>query len=337
MSQINVKDIKLTTIQVVGNKTRGEGMSAALTLADVSGSSDFLIKLIEKSFTMDDLKCFSYIESVELNPVYQFASKIFDDKEAFLKQSVNMATYLYDQSVHPNIRSGELYVLLMECEYKKNTVEAIAILKSEKKDPFLATNNDGREISVRTIYGTGLKGLDKGCLILNTERENGYIVGTVDNTNNGSDAQYWTESFLHVKDCDDDYHQTVKLMEMCKGFVKQQNDISDVERAVVAKKTADVFAAGDTIHVDDLADMICQDEKQKLEFVAYRESFEKQNGGFANEVNVVKKAAIRKPVTKMTTLKLGADFEVKVLNPEAKIEGGVEKKSGKKYCTLYYE
>ena len=108
MSQISVKNIKLATIQMVGNKTRGEGLSAALTLADVSGSSDFLTKLIEKSFTMDDLKCFSYIESVDLNPVYQFASKIFDDNEAFLKQSVNMATYLYDQSVHPNIRSGEL-------------------------------------------------------------------------------------------------------------------------------------------------------------------------------------------------------------------------------------
>ena len=132
MSQISVKNIKLATIQMVGNKTRGEGLSAALTLADVSGSSDFLTKLIEKSFTMDDLKCFSYIESVDLNPVYQFASKIFDDNEAFLKQSVNMATYLYDQSVHPNIRSGELYVLLLECEYKKNAVEAIAILKSEK-------------------------------------------------------------------------------------------------------------------------------------------------------------------------------------------------------------
>ena len=211
MSQISVKNIKLATIQMVGNKTRGEGLSAALTLADVSGSSDFLTKLIEKSFTMDDLKCFSYIESVDLNPVYQFASKIFDDNEAFLKQSVNMATYLYDQSVHPNIRSGELYVLLLECEYKKNAVEAIAILKSEKKDPFLATDNDGREISVRTIYGTGTKGLDKGCLILNVDREKGYVVGTVDNTNNGSDAQYWTDSFLHVTDCDDDYHQTVKL------------------------------------------------------------------------------------------------------------------------------
>ena len=333
---IKINKIELATIQVVGNKTRGEGMSGALTLADVSKSSDFLIKLIEKSFTMDDLKCFSYIESVELNPVYQFASKIFDDNETFLKQSVNMATYLYDQSVHPNIRSGELYVLLLECEYKKKPVEAIAILKSEKKDPFLATDNDGREISIRTIYGTGLKGLDKGCLILNTERENGYIVGTVDNTNNGSDAQYWTDSFLHVKDCDDDYHQTLKLMEMCKGFVKQQDTISDVERAIVAKKTADVFAAGDTIQVDSLADMICQDDKQKQEFAAYRDSFEKQNGGFADKVNVVKKASLRKPVTKMTTLKLGVDFEVKVLNPEAIIEGGVDKKSGKKYYKLYY-
>lgn len=337
MSQISVKNIKLATIQMVGNKTRGEGLSAALTLADVSGSSDFLTKLIEKSFTMDDLKCFSYIESVDLNPVYQFASKIFDDNEAFLKQSVNMATYLYDQSVHPNIRSGELYVLLLECEYKKNAVEAIAILKSEKKDPFLATDNDGREISVRTIYGTGMKGLDKGCLILNVDRENGYAVGTVDNTNNGSDAQYWTDSFLHVTDRDDDYHQTVKLMEMCKGFVKQQDCFSDVERAIAAKRTADVLAAGYTIQVDALAELICGNEAQKQEFSTYREAFEKQNGGFAEEVNVVKKAALRKPVTKMTTLKLGADFEVKVLNPEAKIEGGVDKKSGKKFYTLYYE
>ena len=334
MSQIIVKYIKKATIQVVGNKTRGEGLSAALTLANVSESSDFLTKLIEKSFTMDDMKCFTYIESLESNPVYQFVSKIFDDEAAFLKQSVNIATFLYDQSVHPNIRSGELYVLLIECEYKKKVVEAIAILKSEKKDPFLATDNDGREISVRTIYGTGLKGLDKGCLILNIERENGYLISTVDNTNNGNDAQYWTDSFLHVTNCEDDYHQTVKLMEMCKGFVKQQ---AELDGAIMAKKTANVFATGETIQVEMLADMICQKEEQKQEFAAFRQLFEKENGGFADEVKVVKKTALRKPVTKLTTLKLGADFEVKVLNPEAKIEGGVDKKSRKKYYTLYYE
>lgn len=331
---IKVNKIEAATIQIVGNKTRGEGLSSAYTLADVSDCNDFLVQLIEKSFPMDDLKCFTYIESLELNPVYQFVSKIFDDREEFLKQSVNIATFLYDQSVHPNIRSGELYVLLMQCEYKRNTLEAIAILKSEKKDPFLATDNDGRDITVRTIYGTGLKGLDKGCLILNTDRENGYLVGTIDNTNNGSDAQYWTESFLHVTNCEDDYHQTVRLMDMCKGFVKQQ---SELEGAIMAKKAADVFAAGETLQVELLSDMICQDEKQKEEFAAFRQSFEEEHGCFAEEVNVVKKAAIRKPVTKLTTLKLGSDFEVKVLNPSAKIEGGIDPGSGKNYYKLFYE
>lgn len=322
---IKVKEIKMATIQVVGNKTRGEGLSGASVLADVTASEVFLKQLIEKSFTMDDLKCFSYIESVELNPVYQFVSKIFDDGSAFLKQSVNIATFLYDQSIHPNIRSGELYVLLLDCEYKKETVGAIAILKSERKDPFLATDNDGREISVRTIYGTGLKGLDKGCLVLNIDREKGYVVGTVDNTNNGNDAQYWTDSFLHVSDCDDDYHQTVKLMDMCKGFVKQQEEL---EGAIIAKKTVDAFAAGEMIRIDALADMICQNEEQRKAFENYRQSYEAEHGDFAEEVGVVKKASLRKPVTKLTTLKLGADFEVKVLSPDARIETG-EDKNGK--------
>lgn len=331
---IKVKSIKLATIQVVGNKKRGEGLSGAMALADVSASEDFLKQLIEKSFIMNDLKCFSYIENVELNPMYQFVTKIFDNHEAMVRQAVNIATYLYDQSLHPNIRSGELYVLLIDCEYKKQTLEAIAILKSEKKDPFLATDNDGMEISVRTVYGTGLKGLDKGCLILNTERENGYVIGTVDNTNNGSDAQYWEDSFLHVTDLEDDYHQTAKLMEMCKEFIKQQED---VDVAIMAKKSTDMFAAGETLQMDELAERICQNEEQKENFAVFRKNFEKERGMLVSEVNIVKDAALRRSLSKLTTLKLGANFEVKVLNPDARIEKGVDKATGEMYYTLYYQ
>lgn len=321
---------------MVGNKTRGDGFSSAIVLADVTDSSEFLSKLIEKSFTMDDLKCFTYIDSVELNPVYKFVSRIFDDHEDFLKQSVNIATFLYDQSLHPNIRSGELYVLLIDCEYKKSIVEAVAILKSEKKDPFLTTDNDGREISVRTVYGTGLKGLDKGCLVLNMERENGYIVGTIDNINNGSDAQYWTDSFLHVTARDDDYHQTVKLMDMCTGFVQQLKEHSEVDSVIAAKKTAELMKTSETVQVDDLADLLCQNAEQKQAFDTYRQSFEEEHGSFADEINVVSKVASRKPVSRMNILKLGNDFEVKVLNPDADIESGVDDLSGKRFYTLYY-
>jgi len=331
---IKVKEIKKATIQVVGNKTRGEGLSAATALADVNGSSEFLTKLVEKSFTMDDVKQFSYIESVELNPVYQFVSMMFDDKEAFLKQSVNIATFLYDHSIHPNIRSGELYVLLLECQYMKESVEAVAILKSEKKDPFLATDNDGREISVQTIYGTGLKGLAKGCLVLNVEREKGYVVGTVDNTNNGSDAQYWTDSFLHVTNCEDDYHQTLKLTEMLTEFSKQVAEQSAAEGAVMAKKATELLKRGEAVQVEELAERICTNNEQCEQFAAFRQEFEEEHGGLAREVNVVAKAASRKPVTRMNTLRISDEFEVKVLNPEARIEPGSDE--GGRYWKLYW-
>lgn len=337
MSQIKVKEIKMATIQVVGNKTRGEGLSAATMLADVSDSRDFMTKLIEKSFLMDDLKCFSYVESVELNPVYQFVSKIFDDNEAFLKQSVNIATFLYDQSLHPNIRNGELYVLLAQCEYKKQLVDAVAILKSEKKDPFLATDNDGLEITARTMYGTGLKGLDKGCLVLNMERENGYVVGTVDNVNNGTDAQYWTDNFLHVTNCDDDYHQTAKLTEMLTDYSKIVKEESVMEGAIVAKRAVELLKTEEVVRVDELADKLFDTDEQKRDFEDFRRSYEEENGGFAEEVTVIAKAASRKPVTRMNVLRLGNDFEVKVLNPNAEIEKGVDKASGKEYYTLYFD
>ena len=126
-------------------------------------------------------------------------------------------------------------------------------------------------------------------------------------------------------------------MEMCTGFVAQLKEQSVAESAIAAQKTAEAFLMGETIQIDDLGDMICQNEEQKQAFKTYRQSFEQKFGNFSEKVNVVKKATNNKPLKRMSTMKLGSDFEVKVLNPEAKIEGGVDKKSGKKYYTLYYK
>lgn len=57
-------------------------------------------------------------------------------------------------------------------------------------------------------------------------------------------------------------------------------------------------------------------------------------GEFAEEVNVVAKAASRKPVTRMNTLRIGNAFEVKVLNIEARMEQG--KDDGGRYWKLYW-
>jgi len=70
------------------------------------------------------------------------------------------------------------------------------------------------------------------------------------------------------------------------------------------------------------------------DFLAYRETYEQDHGPLSLEVKVKPKAVKRKNVTKMNTLRLGSDFEVKVLKSTAQLEKGVEK--GKKYYKLYY-
>ena len=131
MNKINIKRIKASTIQVIGNKTREEGVSFATRLTDLSSSEEFIKQFVENSFKTVDQKQFTYIDNLELNPVYNFVSKIFSNNELFIKQSVNLATYLYEQSLHPNIKSGEFYTILLDCIVDNEMIEALLLLKSE--------------------------------------------------------------------------------------------------------------------------------------------------------------------------------------------------------------
>lgn len=331
-----IGNIKAAVVQRVGNKSNEDGVSFSNDVCQMDGVEEPFLKLINSAFKFSDWKQFYYIDDLELNPTYRFVTKIFDDETCIVQQANNLARHLYEQSIHPNIKIGEFYVVLLDnCEIDGKSAQAIGLFKSELRETVLTVKMENNRLVLSSEMGMSLKKLEKGCIVFNVDRENGYKVAVVDNTGSNTDAHYWVDNFLHVRNCNDDYHETERLMEMCTGFVAQLKEQSVVESAVAAKKTAEVFSTGEPIQVDVLADMICQNEEQKQAFKAYKQSFEQEYGDFQNEVNVVKKATNNKPVKRMNTLKLGSDFEVKVLNPEAKIEHG-EDKNGKEWCKLYY-
>ena len=109
-----------------------------------------------------------------------------------------------------------------------------------------------------------------------------------------------------------------------------------MDSAITAKKTVELLKSEEVLQINELANIICDSEEQKKAFEAYRQTYEEEHGSFNNEVNVVPKAANRKPVTKMNILKLGKDFEVKIINPNADIVAGEDNVKGKNYYTLYY-
>ena len=327
--------IKAAVVQRVGNKSNEDGVSFSDSLCQLDGVEEYLLEVINASFKFDDWRQFYYIDDLELNPAYRFVSKIFENESAIIKQANNLARHLYEQSIHPNIKIGELYVVLLEgCEVDGVETNAIGLFKSELHETVLTVKMENNRLVLSPEIGMSLKKLEKGCIVFNVEKEKGYKVVVVDNTLSNKDAHYWVDNFLHVRNCDDDYHQTERLTEMCKKFVEKVSEQSAVDGAIIAKKATELLKSVEKLTVDNLPELLCQNDEQKVEFAAYRKSFEEENGALNDEVVLVKKAVNYKPVTRMNTLRVGDEFDVKVLNPEARMEQGSDDKG--KFWKLYY-
>ena len=125
---------KYATVQMVGNKADGEGITFATEVEDLSLAVDFLTILVKNVFKFEVLSQFDCIDSLDLNPTYRFIKAIFEKEDEFVKQSNNLARHLYDQSIHPNIKNGEFYVIyLTDCGINDDSVDGILLLKTEIK------------------------------------------------------------------------------------------------------------------------------------------------------------------------------------------------------------
>lgn len=321
-----IGNIKSAVVQRVGNKSKEDGVAFSDSLCQVGGVEEYLLSVIKASFRFDDWKRFYYIDDLKMNPTYRFVSKIFENESSMVKQANNLARHLYEQSIHPNIKIGEFYVVLLEgCEVDGIATNAIGLFKSELHETVLTVKMENNQLVLSPEIGMNLKKLEKGCIVFNVEKEQGYKVAVVDNTGSNTDAHYWVDNFLHVCNCEDDYHQTERLAELCRGFVEKVSEQSALDGVIIAKKATEMLKITETLALADLADVICLNEEQKQEFETYRKSFEEESGALNDEVVLVKKAVSYKPVSRMNVLKIGKDFEVKVLNPEARIEHGEDK------------
>ncbi len=336
---IKIGNISATVVQRVGNKSLGDGIAFSNELCPMDAVESHLIKLINASFKFDDLKQFNAIDSVEFNMVYRFVSKIFEYTNTIIDQSNNLARHLYEQSIHPNIKVGEFYVVYFkDCCYGDEIVDAIGLFKSESRETVLKVFYENNSLRFQPEDGISLKKLDKGCLIFNTCKEEGYKVAVVDNTNSGNDAHYWVDNFLHVIDCDDDYHSTIQIEGFCSGFIKQlQCDGEALYSASKAKNIAQILASANSVTQNQIDTVFCDTEEHTRKFNDYKVKYEESHGVIPKEFTPHKDAIKRKTVTKLNSVKLGADFELKILNPNADIEKGFDSEKNRNYVKLFFD
>ncbi len=344
---IDITNCNLNNIiaHIVGNKTNGEDILLADNVLDVSEYrlKEILIKYFLYSFIDTEYYSFSFSNNdFELNPIFQFASKIFSDEKNFKEQSMNIANLLYNTSLHPQIKSGDLFIATFSnIKFENEPVKAIGIFKSENRQSFLKLNASKNNFSLYYDEGINVDKLDKGCLILNISKDEGYKVCIIDKLNKSREAQFWKEVFLNVTACKDEYHQTNHFLNITKQYVtKQLSDDFEVTKADqidLLNRSVEYFKTHESFDKKEFEKEVFQDAVIIKSFRNYDENYRQENEIELNDTFDISQQAVKKQARVFkSVLKLDKNFHIYIHGNRELIEQGVEK-DGRKFYKIYFQ
>jgi len=253
-----------------------------------------------------------------------------------------MAKYLYEKSVHPQIKGGELYVayfknVLLEDEM----VDAIGIFKSESKSQFFKVEQEGNRFKVAQDYGISEEKLDKGCLIFNTEENEGYKVCIVDNVSKGDEARYWKDDFLGLTTCNDDYHKTNNFMSLCKSYIKEQMPeefvVEKTAQIDMLNKSVEFFKKHEQFDFKEFSTEVMQEPLLMKSFERYKGDYEQQNQMTVEERFDISDLAVKKNAKVFKSiLKLDKNFHIYIHGNRELIEKGYDEAAKMNYYKIYF-
>ena len=157
-------EINNIVIHDIGNKYEDGKLrfSEACFLPDDMDVHNLLKSYFLAPFKKDAYFRFAPIEdNLYHNLVYNAINSIFEDNTNFYEASLNIAQHLFDQSNHPNIKAGELYMVhFKNCVLEEGPCDAIGIFKSETKDTFLKIIMNDNSYQLESESGINIKKLD---------------------------------------------------------------------------------------------------------------------------------------------------------------------------------
>lgn len=336
-------DVKIhnCAIHRIGNKLRDEGVSLSNSYLDIIISTqEILIDYFLSPFSSEEYFQFYHDSGIEYNVVYGAASQIFDKPETLYEQSVNLAKHLYDQSTHPKIKGGEFYtVYFKDCIVDGDTVDAIGLFKSENKDTFLKVSHERGNFNLESEQGINIKKLDKGCLVFNKERENGYVVAIVDNTNKGVDAQYWIDDFLHVRQRKDEFANTQNVMAMAKNFVTKelpkQFEVSKADQIDLLNKSLQFFKEKDSFDLEEFAHEVIEQPEVIESFHNFKRNYESENDISIDDSFTISNYAFKKQQRSYKrVINLDKKIQIIINGNRDHVEQGEDEKG--KFYKVYY-
>lgn len=336
--------IKNLILHKVGNKAANEGINISkseLVLNDEL--REILKRYFTSAFKSEEFFNLHHESDLKLNEIFSFASEIFYNPDNLLEQSKNIAKHLYEQSTHPKVKEGEFYVVYFEgAIIEGETTDVIGLFKSENKDTFLKISQFKDNFDINLENGININKLDKGCLIINKEKEKGFLVSIVDNLSKGNDAQYWKDDFLNVKPRSDNFYNTNNILTLCKNFVidklPEDFQVSRADQADLLNKSVKFFQNNEKFSMNNFTDEVIEDPKVIASFNNYRREFSDDfDVPISDEFEISSQALKKQQRIFKSVIKLDKNFHIYIHGNKELIEKGYDDASGMHYYKVFFK
>ncbi len=332
-------------LHFVGNK----GLDEKLILSEdsLNFKDDFvkqtLLRYFFSPFKNDVFFRFKNKSELRKNNVEDVCKQLFSNQKGFLEHSIRLAEHLYNQSIHPKIKSGEFYACyIKDVKCQGELCDAIGLFKTENKETFIKVFPEKGGFGVDCEEGININKLDKGALIFNTEKNNGYKISLVDNNNKNAEcALYWEEDFMGATLKENAYYFTKNFIDTTRGFCEEmlteQNNVSKENQRMMLNKSTGYLKEKDNFNIREFERDVLVEPELISAFSEYRHQFnEKFDLQSIDEFEVSPTAVKKNQKYMRSVVKLDKNFHLYIHGRHDYVEKGYDEKKGLKYYKLYF-
>ena len=330
----------------VGNPQRDEPLQTSKEVYKVNEEDrTILTPLFLKPFKNLIGHRFHHHSSLDKHEMNNLVQAIFTSKLGLLEKGCDIAKRLYSKSNHPNIKSGDLCIALIDdIEVEGEMKQGLCILKAESMVPFISITTQDGDLKLATEHGINPEKIDKGCLIIDHLPQKGYYALTFDRS--GEDTRFWVREFLGLQAVPDDAFLTNAYAGMAVEFLEQTKAADEEappwDTCNAARDALDYFDDREHFDLQEFEEKVLKTPDAVTKFAEHRSRLEEEQGQPLPTSFEISQRDITKAKKRIgTVLKLDTGIEIHVKPSVSEhqmpvLERGFDEERGMKFIKVYF-
>ena len=332
--------LRQAVVHLVGREEGLRLSDEGLDLSDVQ-LTELMKEYFLSGFTAPEYFSFAS-EDAKPNPLRQLADAVFNNPQTFFSNAADIARHHHLCVMNAAAKGGDLFIAFFtDIVTDGEASEAMGIFKSEDKETYLQLQRlaSGR-VALKAEQGINIQKLDKGCLIFNKERDQGYRVCVVGRESKGS--VFWKDEFLKVRNWGDAFHHTQNFMNLTREYLVDQLQedfkVSKADQIDLLNRSVEFFKGRDTFQKQQFETEVLEDPGVIESFRKFSEDYRGQSAlDIIDNFEISAQAVKRQARIFKSVLKLDKNFHVYIHGNRELIEKGFDENKGKHYYKIFFD